>query len=168
MIKHDNCRNFLEPEFFANSFFSLTIWWHDELIRCILLNRPPETGIQTARPRTYSRIIACGMLLYEKSQPFAWPLPPLEWSSVSEFSRDILSTLLLTTGFGRTTTYGTLACMAGHPGAARAVGRTMASNPWPVLIPCHRVLAAGNRLGGFSSGLELKKTLLTLEGLSSL
>ncbi len=64
--------------------------------------------------------------------------------------------------YGSTTTYGRLAGLAGHPKAARAVGRLMATNPWPIFIPCHRVLAAGG-LGGFGGGLELKSKFLDLE-----
>lgn len=64
---------------------------------------------------------------------------------------------------GTTVTYGGLARLAGRPGAARAVGNVMASNPVPLLVPCHRVVAAAG-LGGFSGGLDLKKKLLRLEG----
>jgi methylated-DNA-[protein]-cysteine S-methyltransferase len=71
-------------------------------------------------------------------------------------------------GFGRTTTYGDLAKTLGLSGweGARDVGEAMGRNPMPVVIPCHRVLAAGNRLGGFSAhgGTTTKKKLLALEG----
>jgi methylated-DNA-[protein]-cysteine S-methyltransferase len=67
---------------------------------------------------------------------------------------------------GCTATYGELAEIAGSPGAARAVGRAMATNPWPVVVPCHRVVAAGGGKGGFSAygGLVTKEKLLKLEG----
>jgi len=67
---------------------------------------------------------------------------------------------------GRTMTYGELAEAAGRPGAARAVGRAMGGNPVPLIIPCHRILAAGNRPGGFSAhgGLATKEKMLELEG----
>jgi O-6-methylguanine DNA methyltransferase len=64
---------------------------------------------------------------------------------------------------GETMTYGELAAAAGKPGAARAVGNVMARNPVPILVPCHRVVAT-NGLGGFASGLDVKKKLLRLEG----
>ncbi len=63
---------------------------------------------------------------------------------------------------GQTRTYGEVATLAGRPGAARAVGRAMATNPFAILVPCHRVVAKGG-LGGFSGGLDLKKKLLALE-----
>ncbi|MEO0618762.1 MAG: methylated-DNA--[protein]-cysteine S-methyltransferase [Pseudomonadota bacterium] len=67
---------------------------------------------------------------------------------------------------GETVTYGELARRAGQPGAARAVGMAMGRNPWPIIVPCHRVLASGGKLGGFSAhgGTMTKERLLALEG----
>ncbi len=66
---------------------------------------------------------------------------------------------------GKTCSYAELAHAAGSPLAARAVGQVMRRNPWPILVPCHRVLAAGG-VGGFSAsgGVALKRKLLALEG----
>ncbi len=66
--------------------------------------------------------------------------------------------------FGTTVTYGELAEMAGNPRAARAVGTAMKHNPLPILIPCHRVIAANGKLGGFGGGLDMKRWLLRHEG----
>jgi methylated-DNA-[protein]-cysteine S-methyltransferase len=66
--------------------------------------------------------------------------------------------------FGQTTTYGELADRIGHPRAARAVGTALGSNPIPVVLPCHRVLRAGGKLGGYAGGLDRKTTLLEIEG----
>ena len=60
--------------------------------------------------------------------------------------------------------YGQVAQGIGRPGAVRAVGQACGANPIPVMIPCHRVLAAGGKLGGFSSGLDWKRKLLAREG----
>jgi methylated-DNA-[protein]-cysteine S-methyltransferase len=65
---------------------------------------------------------------------------------------------------GRTATYGELAASVGRPRGARAVGQAMARNPVPLVVPCHRVVAAGGGLGGFGGGLDLKRRLLALEG----
>ena len=54
----------------------------------------------------------------------------------------------------------------GCPGAARAVGTALANNPFPIIIPCHRVVRADGSLGGFGGGLAMKKELLTKEGIS--
>lgn len=69
---------------------------------------------------------------------------------------------------GQTLTYGQLAEAAGHPGAARAAGRAMGSNPIPLIIPCHRVVAAGRKPGGFSAhgGLATKAAMLKAEGIA--
>ncbi len=68
--------------------------------------------------------------------------------------------------YGETASYGEIAERAGAPGAARAVGSVMSHNGIPLLIPCHRVTAAGGKLGGYSSpaGLEMKVRLLEMEG----
>jgi len=65
---------------------------------------------------------------------------------------------------GTTTTYGEIARRLRMPGASRAVGQAVGANPLPILIPCHRVLAAGGKLGGYSSGLRRKCWLLDHEG----
>ena len=73
-------------------------------------------------------------------------------------------------GWGQTTTYGALAKQVGvGPEAARDVGQAMAKNPVPLIIPCHRVLAAGGKLGGFSApgGSATKQRMLELEGVAS-
>lgn len=70
---------------------------------------------------------------------------------------------------GQTRGYGELAAESGSPGAARAVGQVMARNRYPLVVPCHRVLAAGGRIGGFSApqGLVMKRRLLELESRNS-
>ncbi|MBN1135480.1 MAG: MGMT family protein [Anaerolineae bacterium] len=65
---------------------------------------------------------------------------------------------------GWVSTYGRIATSLGSPGAARAVGNALAHNPFPILIPCHRAIQSGGRLGGFQGGVELKRALLELEG----
>jgi methylated-DNA-[protein]-cysteine S-methyltransferase len=82
---------------------------------------------------------------------------------------DVLQTLRREVGWGETVSYGELAEMAGRPRAARFVGNVMARNPVPILIPCHRVVAAGGRLGGYgASGTDTKRWLLALEGVTDL
>ena len=65
--------------------------------------------------------------------------------------------------YGETRTYAWVAQQIGKPRALRAVGRALARNPFPIIVPCHRVVASNGNLGGFRGGLELKKRLLELE-----
>ncbi|TIX30475.1 MAG: methylated-DNA--[protein]-cysteine S-methyltransferase, partial [Mesorhizobium sp.] len=69
-------------------------------------------------------------------------------------------------GFGETTTYGELARRAGHAGLARETGAALGANPVPLVIPCHRILAAGGKIGGFSApgGSATKERMLAMEG----
>jgi methylated-DNA-[protein]-cysteine S-methyltransferase len=94
---------------------------------------------------------------------------PLDLDGVDGFRRIVLDTLMRDVPWGETVSYGELAQMAGRPRAARAVGRTMATNPLPFVIPCHRVLAAGGKIGGYGSGrnaIDLKRQLLQREGVA--
>jgi methylated-DNA-[protein]-cysteine S-methyltransferase len=95
---------------------------------------------------------------------------PLDWGGTSRLQQQVLGTLFDSVGYGETVSYGTLARRAGSRGAgaplpARAIGRIMGSNPVPVVVPCHRVVAADG-LGGYSGGTgpEVKHWLLVLEG----
>jgi methylated-DNA-[protein]-cysteine S-methyltransferase len=66
---------------------------------------------------------------------------------------------------GSVSTYGRIAGISEVPGGARAVGRALARNPFPIIIPCHRVIRSDGELGGFGGGLRMKQTLLELEGI---
>ena len=91
---------------------------------------------------------------------------PVDLEGLPPFRRKVLEVLRATRA-GETFTYGQLARMAGSPGAARAVGQAMARNPLPIVIPCHRVVAADGP-GGFSlfGSLEAKERLLALENVA--
>ena len=67
---------------------------------------------------------------------------------------------------GQTLSYGQLANLAGHPGAARAVGSICKHNPLPIIIPCHRIIKSDGSLGEYAFGVELKKQLLHHEGIN--
>jgi methylated-DNA-[protein]-cysteine S-methyltransferase len=95
---------------------------------------------------------------------------PIDWSGFGPAQRQVLGLLYDDVGYGETVTYGTLAGRAGIPAStdvipARAVGQIMGSNPIPVIVPCHRVVASDG-LGGYSGGAgpEVKRWLLILEG----
>lgn len=90
---------------------------------------------------------------------------PIDWSTMKPFQREALE-LVCDIPYGGTTTYGAIAQRLGKPGAVRAVGRANATNPLPIIIPCHRVLGADGKLHGYGArgGLETKAWLLRLEG----
>lgn len=73
--------------------------------------------------------------------------------------------VLQTIPYGETRTYKWVAQKIGKPRAVRAVGQACGANPLPLIIPCHRVVASGGKLGGFSLGVAMKKRLLKLEGI---
>ncbi len=85
----------------------------------------------------------------------------------TEFEKRVWS-VLRTIPFGSVRSYGWVARMAGSPAGARAVGMACARNRLPLVIPCHRVVAASGGLGGFSLGLDVKRALLGIEGVSTL
>lgn len=90
---------------------------------------------------------------------------PVELGGASAFVRRVYEAARAITP-GKTTTYSDLAHALGRPTAARAVGRAMARNPIPIIIPCHRVVASGGKPGGFSAygGRAIKAKLLAIEG----
>jgi methylated-DNA-[protein]-cysteine S-methyltransferase len=88
---------------------------------------------------------------------------PVDMRHFSPFLRDVYGALL-EVPYGATVTYGELAALAGHPAKARAVGQAMHRNPVPIFVPCHRVVQAGGRLGGWSGPIGWKEQLLLLEG----
>jgi O-6-methylguanine DNA methyltransferase len=90
-------------------------------------------------------------------------LPPLDWTDKTEFQKSVWRELRKIRA-GQTRSYGEIATAIGRPRAVRAVGGACGANPIPVLVPCHRVLAANQKLGGFSGGLNWKRSLLAREG----
>lgn len=93
---------------------------------------------------------------------------PVDWRFFSRGQRSVLETLYSTVPYGSSVTYGELAARSGTGVPARGIGAIMGSNPVPIVVPCHRVLAADG-LGGYSGGngddgLAVKRWLLTLEG----
>lgn len=81
---------------------------------------------------------------------------------MTEFERRVLKAVLKIP-LGQTRTYKWVAQKAGYPKAARAAGQALNKNPYPIIIPCHRVVASGGKLGGYSRGVMAKKRLLNLE-----
>jgi methylated-DNA-[protein]-cysteine S-methyltransferase len=116
-------------------------------------------------PEWVQRIIA-RVRLHLEGVPQDFSDVRLEWGQVSEFQRAVYAQTQRV-GPGLTTSYGDIARALGlGPDSARAVGAALGSNPWPLLVPCHRVVSAAGRMTGFSApgGVRTKTRLLALEG----
>lgn len=90
---------------------------------------------------------------------------PIDWSVLTPFQEEVLR-IVFAIPYGQTRTYQQIADELGKPGAARAVGRANATNPMPLVIPCHRVLGSDGSLHGYggAGGVETKAWLLAMEG----
>lgn len=121
----------------------------------------PRVSLERSRSRLASHRREIEEYFAGKRKRFS---TPVDLSAVrSPFRRRVLRTLK-SIPFGKVTSYGELAARCGSPGAARAVGTAMATNPLALVIPCHRVIAASGGLGGYSGGLSKKMRLLIHEG----
>mgnify|MGYP000479789150 CR=1 FL=1 len=125
--------------------------------------RPSFDPAHQAELATWQKELAAAFEHYFEHGCFEWDLERLDWSTVTPFRQRVLSCCYAIPP-GSTLSYGELAMRANRSTAARAVGTAMATNRWPILIPCHRVVAAGG-MGGYSGtgGLTTKQTLLELE-----
>ncbi|BFR49338.1 MGMT family protein [Nitratidesulfovibrio sp. HK-II] len=125
-------------------------------------------GLPAGPVTEHGRAVQTALADYVAGKPVRWPDLPLLLDGLTPFTRDVLTALRDKVPHGQFTTYAGLAALAGRPGAARGVGQIMARNPWPLVIPCHRVLGGSGRnirLHGFgASGLPMKRWLLLLEG----
>jgi methylated-DNA-[protein]-cysteine S-methyltransferase len=90
---------------------------------------------------------------------------PIDWSLTRGFTRGVLAATARVP-YGETASYGEVAAEAGSPRAARAAGNALSSNPIPIVVPCHRIIHAGGGIGGYTGGLERKRFLLRVEGIS--
>ena len=159
----------------ALGFFGV-IWSEAGLVRLLLPQASREavarrmlrlqgvTGDGGARPPWVGRLIAA-VSAYAEGREVEFGEVPLDLAGVDDFCLDIYAATRAL-AYGQTTTYGELARRAGHAGLARETGAALGANPVPLVVPCHRVLAAGGRIGGFSApgGAAAKERMLALEG----
>ncbi|OEU70221.1 MAG: hypothetical protein BA863_03740 [Desulfovibrio sp. S3730MH75] len=153
-------------EFIAAKNICIRLFWQDDKIRKIKLNwssgRKSDPNLSP-----YGLKIQSELVKYVRGEKVEWPDLPLDFSQLTPFRQQVLKALTKEIGWGVATSYKELSKLAGSPRAARAVGTTMANNPFPLIIPCHRVLATGGKIGGFSgSGIPMKEYLLNLEKIS--
>ncbi len=132
----------------------------DESHRISLPNPSPPENSEVRRWHALTTVALDRALSGRAPETF----PPFDLSAGTEFQRRVWG-VLRTIPPGATMSYAEVASAIGSPKATRAVGGACGANPIPVLIPCHRVLAVGGRLGGFSGGLNWKRRLLGIEGI---
>lgn len=123
--------------------------------------RPHPTSPAPAPDPRWAALTARALDAARTGQPIA-ELPPLDLRAGTRFQQLVWRTLQQIP-VGQTRTYGQLARAIRRPTAFRAVGQACGANPIPLLIPCHRAVAAGGALGGFSAGLPWKRLLLDRE-----
>ena len=91
---------------------------------------------------------------------------PLDWRLSTGFRSTVLHHLAIDVDYGHTASYAALAALAGNPKAVRAVVTACATNPLPVVVPCHRVVRSDGAIGNYAGGVEAKRTLLELEAVA--
>ncbi len=163
---------------FATAFGSCGLAWSGRGITRLQL--PEENRLATERrlqargqllnpvePPASIALVVQALQRYFDGQPVDFADIKLDLGDTPPFFQTIYR-LNRAIGWGKLATYGELAERAGSPGSSRAVGQAMARNPIPIIIPCHRVLAANRKVGGFSAfgGALTKQRLLGLEGVS--
>ena len=125
-----------------------------------------STGPETMTVEAATEPVAAVLTTYFAGEPVHYP-GPIDLAGLSPFAVQVL-TEVRRIPRGETRTYGWIAGRVGMRRAARAAGRAIGANPLAPLIPCHRVIGANGRLTGYRWGVQLKRWLLTLEGVSPL
>lgn len=135
----------------------------DEATRAAVKRRAP--AVKESSPPPFVKEAIDGIARLCAGEPVAFDDVPLDRSAIEPLANRVYD-ILLRVPFGETTTYGAIAEELGDKTLSRAVGAALGANPFPVIIPCHRVTAAGGKMGGFSApgGSETKRKLLEIEG----
>jgi methylated-DNA-[protein]-cysteine S-methyltransferase len=130
--------------------------------RARLAKRFPDAE-ETTPPADVQRAIDLIVALLDGGEPDLSAIA-LDMEKVPSFARRVYE-IARAIPPGATLTYGEIAERIGEPGAAREVGQAMGRNPFPIVVPCHRVLAAGGKIGGFSAngGIHTKRKMLAIE-----
>jgi methylated-DNA-[protein]-cysteine S-methyltransferase len=131
--------------------------------RTRMQRRFPDAG-EAAPPASVERAITGIVSLLDGESPDLSDVA-LDMERVPPFNRRVYE-IARTIPPGSTLSYGEVAARLGDRGAARDVGQALGENPFPIVVPCHRVLAAGGKMGGFSApgGTTTKRRMLTIEG----
>jgi len=173
---------------FSTDLNWMSIAWREDTLLANTFGYPSRrlSEVALARvpgmPQTFCRVSAEGQVddvppwvaslvaklkLFAAGEKVSFEDTPLSLEHLTTFGRRVIAACRRIP-WGETRSYGELATECGSPGAARAVGSVMAKNRYPLIVPCHRVLAAGGDIGGYSAadGLVMKRRLLAAEGLT--
>lgn len=150
-------------EHISGKILTITFYWVNNIITQTDINWIKNTSKPTTTIGSRFKEI---LISYEQGESVQWEPLPLDWNAIptNSFQKKVLFALT-NINYGETISYSKLAALAGNPNAARAVGNIMSKNPWPFVIPCHRVIATNNHLTGFkgSGDLQMKAWLLHCE-----
>jgi methylated-DNA-[protein]-cysteine S-methyltransferase len=163
-------------ELFSTSFGQVGILWSQTTqgprVQQVFLSKPyrtAELALREEYPHAHhssSRTIAelgKQMQRFLLGQAITFLLDQVALELCGDFQRHVLLAEYAIPR-GLVSTYGRIARHLGNPGASRAVGRALATNPFPIIIPCHRAVRSDGDLGGYQGGTAMKRTLLTMEG----
>lgn len=161
---------------FETAIGTCAIAWSDA---GLIATQLPEGGIDAARRRLARRFADCPqndppewvcdaigkIAAHLAGERVDYATVPLDDRNIGDWERAVYRAAVAIPA-GETRTYGALATGLGRPEAAQAVGQALGRNPWPIVVPCHRILAADGRTGGFSApgGVATKLKLLEIEG----
>jgi len=158
-------RTELEFTTFATPIGECAIAWSQRGISGTKLLHARFPGARRAEPPAAVQHALDGIVATLSGQSADFSNVHLDMRGVPKFHQRVYE-IARTIPSGTTMTYGEIATRLGDPTASRDVGYALGHNPFPIIVPCHRVLAAGNKMGGFSApgGVATKIRLLTLEG----
>ncbi|MFZ5616425.1 MAG: methylated-DNA--[protein]-cysteine S-methyltransferase [Pseudomonadota bacterium] len=152
------------------------ILWREKRLTGVLLPSANDEAMRKAITRRSADAIECatpafvqsaidGIRMLCNGEPAAFDISSLDRDAIEPFANRVYD-ILLRVPTGETTTYGAIASALGDKTLSRAVGAALGANPFPIIIPCHRVTAAGGKMGGFSApgGAAAKRRLLDIEG----
>ena len=166
----------------------MAIAWRDDTLVANMFGYPSRRLVELAlaripgMPQSFCRVAVEGQVtdlpswainliaklkLYAAGETVDFADTPLSLEHLTTFGARVIAACRAIP-WSETRSYGELATACGSPGAARAVGSVMAKNRYPLIVPCHRVLAAGGEIGGYSAldGLQMKRRLLAMENAS--
>lgn len=166
----------LQFHIFETAVGRCAIAWRGEKIAGVLLPAANDDAMQKAVRRRDDKAVEAApppfvqaaiekIVALCRGEPVSFEGAVLDRAAIEPFAARVYD-ILLRTPFGETTTYGAIAEALGDRTLSRAVGEALGKNPFPIIIPCHRVVAAGGRMGGFSApgGTATKRRLLEIEG----